>query len=430
MSFLSALFPLATRSLFAAIFLVGCWYSVNLARAEALFRISTPASVSAAVGIVPYNSRYLVGLAALQPEHSSALRRRALELNQYDSRSWVQLGLDAEFQQRDLALAERYYLRAAEVNHMFYPASNLANFYFRYQRQKEFFEWAHRALQMAYADPTLLFTQIWSLSADPRFNESLVPERVSIVLAPYAGFLIQTNRFDAAGDALSRLLKRADIDRYDKENPYAVPFASSPGYRNFFGSSLDSLLITNRYRPAQRIWKELVEANWLSTPAPNSAFPLSNGDFRERIFGDGFDWALQPVAEVTADQIPVSSRLRISFGGRQPEACHLLQQFVVLEPSQRYRLKWTAESDRIAKDSGFVAIVARVRKRSRRDLRPGQPRVTRPDRHRHLGLFRTGAAAESSATGLRPAPRDSSTRRRTIPEQGHVEPQSTVNCAE
>ncbi len=170
MSSLSALFSLAARSLFAAIFLAACWYSVTLARAEALFRQSTPASVSAAISLIPYNPRYLVGLAALQPEHSSALLRRALALNECDARSWVQLGLDAEFQQGDLALAEQYYLRAAEVNHMFYPASNLANFYFRYQRRNEFFEWAHHALRMAYSDPTLLFVEIWSLSDDPRFN--------------------------------------------------------------------------------------------------------------------------------------------------------------------------------------------------------------------------------------------------------------------
>jgi tetratricopeptide (TPR) repeat protein len=353
MSSLSVLFSLAARSLFAAIFLAASWYSVTLARAEALFRKSTPATVSAAVSLIPYNPRYLVGLAALQPEHSPALLKRALALNEYDARTWVQLGLDAEFQQRDLALAERYYHRAAEVNRMFYPASNLANFYFRYQRRNEFFEWVHHTLLMAYSDPTILFAEICSLSEDPRFNQGLLPERVRLVLAPYVGFLIQTNRFDEAGDALLRLLKRADIDRYDKENPSAVPFVSNPGYRIFFGSYLDRLLAANRYESAERVWKELVEANWLSTPAPTSDFPLTNGDFRQPVFGHGFDWALQPVADVTADQITASSRLRISFGGRQPEACRLLQQFVVLEPNHRYRLKWTAESDRIAKDSGF-----------------------------------------------------------------------------
>ena len=128
---------------------------------------------------------------------------------------------------------------------------------------------------------------------------------------------------------------------------------ATQGYRNLFGSSLDRLLATNRYQAAQRLWKELVEANWLQTPVPTSAAPLTNGDFRQPVFGHGFDWVFLPVPDVTFDQIPVSSRLRISFDGKQPEASRLLQQFVVLEPNQRYRLKWTAESDRIAKDSGF-----------------------------------------------------------------------------
>jgi hypothetical protein len=66
-----------------------------------------------------------------------------------------------------------------------------------------------------------------------------------------------------------------------------------------------------------------------------------------------FDWVFLPVQNVTFDQIPVFSWLRISFDGKEPEASQLLQQFVVLEPNRRYRLKWTAESDHIAKDSGF-----------------------------------------------------------------------------
>ncbi len=353
MSSLSALLSLAARSLLAAIFLVACWYSITLARAEALFRISTAASVSAAVRLVPYNSRYVAGLAALQPEDSVLLLKRALALNECDARSWVQLGLDAEFQQRDPALAEQYYQHAAQVNHMFYPASNLANFYFRYQRRNEFFDWVHRALQMAHSDPTLLFAEIWSLSADPKFNQSLLPERVHVVLTPYVTFLIQTNRLDDAEAALSQLLNRASIDQRDKEDRDAIPFSTDPSYRTVFGSSLDRLLASNRYQSAQRVWKKLVEANWLSTTAPTAAFPLTNGDFRQPIFGHGFDWVLQPVPDTIVDQISVSSRLQITFGGKEPEAFRFLQQFVVLQPHQRYRLTWTAESDRIAKNSGF-----------------------------------------------------------------------------
>ena len=59
------------------------------------------------------------------------------------------------------------------------------------------------------------------------------------------------------------------------------------------------------------------------------------------------------VQNVTFDRSLSFPRLRISFDGKEPEASRLLQQFVVLEPNRRYRLKWTAESDRIAKDSGF-----------------------------------------------------------------------------
>ncbi len=343
----------STRSLLAAIFLVASWYSFTLARAEALFRKSTPSSVSAAISLVPYNPRYLAGLAALQPEQSSALLTRALAVSECDSRSWVQLGLDAEFRRGDLPLAEKYYLRAAEVDHMFYPASNLTNFYFRYQRRSEFFDWAHHALQMAYSDPTLLFGEIWALSNDPRFNQSLLPDRVHLILAPYVRFLVDANRLDAAEGALTRLLKRATIDRTDEENLMAAPFATDQAYHDLFGLSLDRLLAANRYEAAQRVWKELVEANWLQPPIPTAAAPLTNGDFRHPVFRHGFDWAFWQTPGVIFDQISFSSRLRVTFDGKQPEAFRVLQQFLVLEPNRRYRLKWTSDSDHIAKGSGL-----------------------------------------------------------------------------
>jgi tetratricopeptide (TPR) repeat protein len=338
--------------LLAGTCVVGAWYSAILARAEWLFRQSSPSSVDAAVRLIPYNPRYLVGLASLRPEHAPALLRRALTLNEYDVRSWVQLGLEAEFQRQDLAAAESCYRRAADASHMFYARSNLANFYYRYQRYPEFLHWVPLALQRAYSDPSLLFLQIWGASGDGRFNLSLMPNRAA-VLNPYVSFLLQTNRLDEVEPALTRSLQQMAIEGTRADTSTPMPYAQDPGTREFCGYALDRLLLAGRWDSAQRVWTQLYKRGWLAEPAPSAASPLTNGGFRSPCFRHGFDWAFTPTAGATIDQYTESSKLRITFDGKEPEAWQLLHQFVILEPNGRYRLSWDAESESIPKNSGL-----------------------------------------------------------------------------
>ena len=346
------LLSLLFRALLAAICLVGVWYSALLARAESLFRQSTLSSVSAAVSLVPYNPRYLVGLASLQPEHSSALLNRAVALNEHDPRAWVQLGLDAEFQRQDLASAEQCYRRAAQVSQMFYPRSNLANFYYRYQRREEFFKWVPLVLQMAYSDPVFLFVQVWDLSNDGRFNESLVQDRARMLLF-YAGFLLQTNRLDEAESALVHALQKMAVERVNAAEWPALPYSQDAKIRTFLGEAVDRLLFAGRHDSARRISAMLHDSGWAVEPAPSPIAPLTNGSFREPSFQHGFDWVFKPQSGVMLDQYAASSKLRIIFNGKEPEACQLLQQYLILKPNGRYRLSWDAESETIAKNSGL-----------------------------------------------------------------------------
>ncbi len=91
------------RYLIAATALTGAYYCARFARAAFLFQRDTADSVAAAVRLVPYNSEYVAHFAAWQPEHRLALFHRAVELNPFDYATWIQLGLAAEIQQRDLA---------------------------------------------------------------------------------------------------------------------------------------------------------------------------------------------------------------------------------------------------------------------------------------------------------------------------------------
>ncbi len=343
---------LLMRVVLVAICGVGVWYSITIARAESLFRESSPSSVAEAVRLVPYNSRYVVGLASLQPEHSAELLRKAVSLNPFDVRSWIQLGLDAEFERQDLASAEKYYLRATQVNRMFYVRSNMANFYYRYQRREEFFHWVSLALRMAYNDPSFFFTQIWDVSNNGRFNQSLVGDRISILRA-YAAFLIRTKRFDEAEAALAFSVQRMAVERLNRAIFLAIPYVRDPETRNFFGDALDQMLAVGRVDSAARMWSLLQANGWWTDPAPSADKPITNGKFGSASLGHGFDWVFKPPAGVEIDQYPESNRLRINFTGTEPEVCLILQQHIVLKPNGKYRLSWNVDSEGIPKNAGL-----------------------------------------------------------------------------
>jgi hypothetical protein len=344
--------------------------------------------VSAAARLIPYNPRYLVGLALLQPERSPDLLRRAIALNEHDVRTWVRLGLEAEFERQDVVEAERCYRRATEVSHMFYARSNLANFYYRYQRNEEFFQWASSALQRAYADPSMFFAQIWAVSGDGRFNLSLIPDR-AWVLNHYASFLLGTNRLNDMEPALIRALQQMTLERLRRDIFPERPYSQDAGTRAFFGYALDSILWVGRHDSAERVWTQLHSYGWLATSAPSAAAPLTNGNFRTPSFEHGFDWAFAPPSVASIDQDVESSKLRISFNGKEPETCRLLQQYVVLTPSARYRLSWVAKTESIAKNSGLQWRLFPVSDRGPASLSD----LVSPDL---LGLFDTGIVEKDS----------------------------------
>ena len=88
-----------------------------------------------------------------QPERKITLLKRAVELNPFNVEAWIQLGLTFEMERHDAASAERYFLRAAQVDRMFLPKWTLTNFYFRQQNEREFFRWAKATLEITPYSP-------------------------------------------------------------------------------------------------------------------------------------------------------------------------------------------------------------------------------------------------------------------------------------
>ncbi|MBV9763803.1 MAG: hypothetical protein JOZ48_03070 [Acidobacteriaceae bacterium] len=356
---MSSISLLIARYVIVAAAVVAACYSALLARASFLFQQDTAISVPAAVHLVPYNSAYLARLAVWQPDRKFALLQRAVDLNPFAAESWIQLGLIAEMQQHDVSRAERYYLKAAEVDHMFLPRSTLANFYFRRQDESKFFEWARATLNITPFPPFPVFDQMWLFTQNAAQIAASIPERPSILIQ-YAMFLSGTHQFAALPPVVSRLVTAAGS---------AHP--ESAGRDGVIGPIEDNLLAEGSLQPALQIWTSMKDGNWITLPAPAPSHPLTNGDFATSFFGHGFDWTPTNPAGVRTEQIPDQKEVRFTFSGSQAEHCSLLQQYLPLDPNHSYRLHWKTEAQSIETPSGLAWRLHPVRSNSQTDITSG-----------------------------------------------------------
>jgi hypothetical protein len=294
---------------------VGIWWSLRLARADALFRRKTPESVAEAVNLAPGNAAYQ-SMRALQIEYAggdpSHVWREMAARRPTDATYWILLGLRAEAN-GNFAEAERNLLHAAIVNTQYEPRWTLANFYFRRGLKAEFNRWAEAAMERMYDDPRPMF----ELSA--RINDA--PLNVPpTLLGAYASWLMQHQKHVEAA-AVARRLQPIE----DRES--------------ILGITEDLLAINPKV--AFNIWNKLA-----FTPSP---------DFQPMI-GRGFDWRMPNVEGVRATPTEEPS-LRIAFDGKQPESCEVLFRVFPNEANKAYLLRWQS---RTTVDRGLTGLTWRI----------------------------------------------------------------------
>lgn len=330
------------RWLLVAAAIAGASYSLLLARAAYLFEKNTAESVAEAAKLVPYDSRYIARLAVWNPEQRAILLKRATALNPFDSESWIQLGLMAELDRRDLKAAERYYLKATDVDHMFLPKWTLTNFYFRRQNENEFFRWAKETLAITpyAADP--VFTQMWLMSKDSEQIAAAIPQRPRILLQ-YASFLSSSSRFQTIPVVVQRLIHAVGTG-----DPHAW------GRDDLLAGVEDRMLAAGDLDAASGVWASLSDAGWIGERVPTVENPITNGSFALRSYGHGFDWVVVSTPGASVDQFPDEKELRITLSGQQPEECDLLRQYIPVEPGREYQMQWKATGDRIEAPSGLA----------------------------------------------------------------------------
>lgn len=329
------------RYIIAGAAVAAAYFSALFGFASHLFHQDTPNSVTAAVHLVPYDAAYLARLAVWQPDRKIALLRRAVRLDPFDARSWIQLGLTTEMQQHDAPTAELDYLSAARVNHMFLPRWTLTNFYFRRQREPEFFHWAKATLEITPYSPDPVFAQMWLMRPNADRIAKAIPESPRILLL-YAAFLSNANHATDLPPIVQRLVSAAG-----SSDPAAH------GRDGFIAPIEDRLLSGGYLRPALQIWTSMKNGGWINLAIPTASQPLINGHFAAPFWGHGFDWSIINSPGVSVDQISEEKKLRLTLSGSEPERCSLLQQYVPLQPDRAYHLQWQAEAHGIDPPSGF-----------------------------------------------------------------------------
>lgn len=332
---------LAVRIVLVACLVVAAYYCLVFARASYLYNQDTATSIPAAYALVPFNASYASRLGTWQPARKEQLLKTAVALNPFDVDSWIQLGLQAELERADPRSAERYYLRAAEIDKMFRPRWTLTNFYFRQQRPADFFRWSKATLEITPYPAEPVFAQMWLMSRDAAKLSAFIPNRPSI-LVQYALYIAKQNQYTAIPPIIQRLTSL--VNARD---------ARGYGRDDLIGPLEDRLLVAGQVRPALEIWNSLCNAGWLPYPAPTAQNPVTNGDFRHLFFGHGFDWAIQNVNGVSISERTDDGSVRIAFSGDEPEKTPLLRQFIPLQPGTDYELSWHAEGEGIGSLSGL-----------------------------------------------------------------------------
>jgi tetratricopeptide (TPR) repeat protein len=308
-----------------SILMAAVFYSVRLAVADAAFRKQTPEGVARALELLPDRASYLL-LRALQLDYdgvdSTALLERAARVSPLSSEPRIRLGLAAETR-GDFGNAETWLLDAASVDRQFEPRWALANFYFRRERWDEFWKWMRAALEMSYGDRRLAFDLCWRVTQDSdEVLRRAIPQEHD-VLAAYLSYVMEQHR-EAVGPVALKLAaqgKAADVPLLE--------------------SACDVLIDSGKIAEARELWKGL---------GHRQTTLITNGDFAVEPGGHGFDWRLAHPPGVT--DISLGGAQRILFSGRQPEACELLRQFVVLEAGKRYSLRWEARTRGLGRLTG------------------------------------------------------------------------------
>jgi hypothetical protein len=315
----------------------GVWSSLNLARADYLFRQDTEVAVRSAIELSPDAWQYYMRLAQLDQPHARALLSTSLRLNRYDAQADVELGLQYEAE-GDYATAEQKLLDAYNVDHTYLPRWTLANFYLRRGNMPAFWAWAHSAASMPAEDIGALFELCWRVSPDPQVLTAQLLNDKPEMQRQYIRFLLGKDRTDAVATVAPQLLRAGD-PRSDRPLMFAA---------------INQMISDDRGQEAISLWSLLIAQHWVvadaTSPDGIQNTAVNNGEFRRDPLPVGFDWWLGEYGGLHS--WPGVSGLETEFSGTEPEDCTIAQQAVYLTPGS-YTLEYAYRTSDIPEATGI-----------------------------------------------------------------------------
>ena len=274
------------------------------------------------------NARHFEDLAQRQPALARSALRTVTQINPRDSAAWMELGLAAE-RDSDIEQAADYFLEAEKVDQQYLPAWTSANFFFRRSNDLQFWRAARRAAAMSYDDPAPLieladYREPNAIAALGLLGDSAHLER------GYLRFLIVRGRWTEAAEVAARLSLHGDA----RDQGLLLHFT-------------DRLIEANEGEAALTAWNRLQQ---FPTPDRARRGTLVNGNFKRRPSEQGFDWRVTEPPQGSVHWEP--SKLEFWLAESTPDACTLLEQWVMLDPG-RYRLRFDYLTEGLAGDTGL-----------------------------------------------------------------------------
>jgi tetratricopeptide (TPR) repeat protein len=327
------------------------WRSIRIARADWLASPGTFDALELTDRLPPDDARVLARSAIARNDNDDPSPgvdedlRRAARMNPLDPNVLMTLGLREEFRGNS-GDAERYLVRAAEVDHQFKPAWTLANYYYRTNQPDKSWPMIQRILNLEPLgfDTAPIFELCWRQATDNRRILSLIPKRGYRPIQ-YLEFLIETRRTDAALDAWPEALAAADpADSFDS--------GTLIGFAEFLAGA-------DRVTEAVTAWNRLVDRGIIHSGHldPAKGISVADPDFMFASLARAFGWRVPDVTGVDASGLP--GPLRFEMSGDEPESAQLLSVFAPVLSATRYHLRSKSDGSSLSspRDPGFSFLI-------------------------------------------------------------------------
>lgn len=308
---------------------VGASVSVWLCAADIALSRHATSSTELALLLTPNRVDPYEELYVIRPGSGVALLTRAVQVDPWDARAWLLLGLSQEASGQ-LRSSETSLLEARRRSHNFESAWTLSNYYFRRQDRYRFWSWARQAMAIGYSDPAPLFDLCWRMSPDPSEICSQLGLHDRDSLSSFLSFLMNHREYLSASVVANRLLDRGS----SADKPLLL-------------SATSALIFHDQPESARWLWNRMISRGMIHEAPldPQRSVSLINGGFSHFPLREGFDWRfdLIPGVEVEANGGP--GALEIRFRGDQSDAGTVLYQALLLQPGLSYQLRYASQSD-------------------------------------------------------------------------------------